>query len=448
MNAISEAPRTGTSDVLSIVLGLGQRVRRAGSIEELRFIIVNETVALAPYRQAVLWGADRGIVAVSGVATAERNTPFALWTDRLLRSIADTLQGPRALEADELSGADGAQWGEFLPAHLLAVPLRAPDGKSLGILAFARPQPWTAAETMFLAEVSETYALAWAWHDRPTLWRVLRHRFAAVRYRWWLLGAAIVVLGLVPVRLSVLAPGDVVARDPAAIRAPIEGVIDHVMIRPNDPIAAGQLLFELDTTAVRGKLEVARQALATAKAEYEQAALQSFSDLKAKAQLGILSGRIGERTADIAYLTGLLDRSHIRAPRAGVAVLDDPSEWAGRPVSIGEKVLAIADERDTELEGWLAPGDMIALPQDSPATLFLNVDPLHPVHAALRYVAYEGMLLPDGTLAHRLRAMITDPGEKPRLGLKGTIRLDSYRVPLVFWLFRRPWAVVRQTFGI
>jgi hypothetical protein len=213
-------------------------------------------------------------------------------------------------------------------------------------------------------------------------------------------------------------------------------------------VAAGQLLFELDTTVVRGKLEVARQALATARAEYEQAALQSFSDLKAKAQLGVLSGRIGERNADIAYLGGLLDRSHIKSPRAGVAVLDDPSEWVGRPVSVGEKVLAIADERDTELEGWLAPGDMIALPPDSPTTLFLNVDPLHPIRATLRYVAYESVLLPDGTLAHRLRATITDPGEKPRLGLKGTIRLDSHRVPLVYWLFRRPWAVARQTFGV
>ena len=208
------------------------------------------------------------------------------------------------------------------------------------------------------------------------------------------------------------------------------------------------MLFELDTTTVRGKLAVAEQALATAKAEYEQAALGAFSDAKAKAQLGVLSGHIGERKADIAYLGGLLARSRITAPRAGVAVLDDPSDWIGRPVAVGERVLAIADEHDTEFEGWLAPADMIDLPPDSPVTMFLNVDPIHPVHASLRYVAYESMLLPDGTLAHRLRATITDTADKPRLGLKGTVRLDSHRVPLVYWLFRRPWAVIRQTIGI
>ena len=448
MTAVAEAQRTDAGGVLSVVLGLGQRARRAGSIEELFFVMVNETVALAPYRQALLWSAMGGIVAVSGVAVPERNAPFTLWADRLLRLVAATLDGPKKLVAADFAAAEREQWGEWLPACLLAIPMRAPNGKRLGVLGFARPTAWSEAETLFLAEIAETYALAWAWHHKPGPWQTLRARFARVTYRWWLTGAAVLAVCLVPVRLSVLAPGEVVARDPAVIRSPVEGVIDKITIRPNEPVAVGQLLFELDTTAVRGKLAVAEQALTTAKAEYEQSALGAFSDVKAKAQLGILSGHIGERRADIAYLGDLLERSRINAPRAGVALLDDLSEWIGRPVAIGERVLAIADERDTELEGWLAPADMIELPPDSPATLFLNVDPIHPIHAKLRYVAYESVLLPDATLAHRLRATITDTGEKPRLGLKGTIRLDSHRVPLVYWLFRRPWAVIRQTIGI
>jgi hypothetical protein len=444
----AEAQRTATGGVLPVVLGLGQRARRAASIEELTFVMVNETVAVAPYRQAVLWSAAGGVIAVSGVAVPERNAPFTIWLDRLLRPVGATLDSPTELEAIDFAGSQRDQWEEWLPACLLVIPLRAPDGNRLGLLGFARAQPWSEAETVFLGEIAETYALAWAWHGRLGAWQSLCARFAGVRYRWWLIAAAVLAVGLAPVRLSVLAPGEVVARDPAAIRAPIEGVIDKVFILPNEHVADGQLLLEFDTTTVRGKLEVAQQALTTAKAEYEQAALQAFSDLKAKAQLGVLSGHIGERKADIGYLNGLLERSRIKAPRAGVAVLDDPSEWIGRPVSIGEKVLAVADEHDTELEGWLAPGDMIELPTDSPVILFLNVDPIHPIHAKLRYVAYESMLLPDGTLAHRLRATITDTGDKPRLGLKGTIRVDSHRVPLVYWLFRRPWAVLRQTFGI
>ena len=444
----AEAQRTAPGDVLSVVLGLGQRVRRVGSAAELAFVMVNESVALAPYRQAALWTPAGGIVAVSGVAVPERNAPFTLWLDRLLRLLAPTLDGPRKLEASDVPGTVAEQWAEWLPAHLLAIPLHAPDAKPLGVIGFARPQPWSEAETLFLAEIAETYALAWAWHHKPGPWQALRTGFHRIKHRWWLTALTVAAIGLVPVRLSVLAPGEVVARDPAAIRAPIEGVIDKVLVRPNEMVASGQLLFELDTTSVRGKLEVAQQSLTTARAEYEQAALQAFSDAKAKAQFGILAGHIGERKADIAYLTGLLERSRIKAPQAGVAVLDDPSDWVGRPVEVGEKVLSVADEHDTELEGWLAPRDMIDLPPDSPVTLFLNTDPIHPVQATLRYVAYESMLLPDGTLAHRLRAAITGPGDKPRLGLKGTLRIAGHRVPLAYWLFRRPRAVVRQTLGI
>lgn len=435
-----------TADALPVLLGLGQRARQAASIEELRFVMVNETVALAPYRQAVLAGPGGGILAVSGVAAPERNAPFTIWLARLLRSVIPSLDGPRELR--EGDAPDPAQWAEWLPPYLLVLPLRDPDHQCLGVVAFARAQPWSAAETLCLGELAETYALVWAWRDRPTLRSAIRRRVANMRYRSWVIAAALLAVAALPVRLSVLAPGEIVARDPAAIRAPIEGVIDKVLVSPNQQVAAGQLLFELDTTTVRGKLEVAEQTLTTARAAYDQASLQAFSDPKAKAELGVLAGRIGERKAEIADLAGLLERASVHAPRAGVAILDDPSDWVGRPVSVGEKVLAIADQRDAELEGWLAPGDLIDLPTGAPATLFLNVDPIHPVHAALRYVAYEGSQRPDGSFAYRLRAAITDPGARLRLGLKGTIRLDGHYVLLVYWIFRRPWAAIRQTLGI
>lgn len=91
---------------------------------------------------------------------------------------------------------------------------------------------------------------------------------------------------------------------------------------------------------------------------------------------------------------------------------------------------------------------MIDLPENGPVTLFLNVDPIHPVRARLRYVGYESLMRPDGTIAHRVRAALTPGEEGPRLGLKGTVRLDGHRVPLIYWLLRRPMAVVRQTLGM
>jgi hypothetical protein len=120
-------------------------------------------------------------------------------------------------------------------------------------------------------------------------------------------------------------------------------------------------------------------------------------------------------------------------------------------VTVGEKVMAIADPTQVEVEAWLSPADAIVLENGAPVTLFLNSDPLNPITARLSYVAYEATESPDGILAHRVRATIDDPDvtpeSAPRLGLRGTARLDGDRVPLAYWLFRRPLGVVRQWLG-
>ncbi len=446
MNAISKPAAPGEGHALAVLLGLARRAREAGGLSELQFVMANETIALASYRQAFVWSAARGLEAVSGVVAVEPGSPFTLWLERAMRSLTLACGAVRQLDRASLAPGIRASWDDFLPAHLLLLPLCTPDGVLLGALGLAREQPWSEAEIVLLDALNDAYAPVFAWHHRDSWQR--RLLLAARRTRRVPLAAALMVAaaGLLPVRLSVLAPGEIVPRDPAIIRAPLDGVVDRVAVAMNAPVAEGELLFELDTTTIRGQIAVAEKALATAQAEYEQAAQQAFYDPKAKAQLGVLAGRIAERRAERTYLASVLERSRVRAPRAGIAVVDDPTEWSGRPVSVGERVLAVADEQDTELEVWLPPQDLIALPQGAPATLFLNVDPLAPVHARLRYVAYESQPRPDGSLAYRVRATLTDAAH-PRLGYRGTVRLSGERVSLAYWLLRRPLAALRQKFG-
>jgi hypothetical protein len=47
-----------------------------------------------------------------------------------------------------------------------------------------------------------------------------------------------------------------------------------------------------------------------------------------------------------------------------------------------------------------------------------------------------------GTFAYRVRASIADKSAF-MVGAKGTARLSSERVPLVYWLLRKPLAVMR-----
>ena len=405
--------------------------------------MVNETHAMTSYRQGVLWLDGKGLSALSGVSAPEKSAPFAQWLERICRGLNTTMTASARIDPATLSVRDRDEWMEWQPPHGLWLPLTAPDGRRLGALLLARDQDWSDAEIQFLNELCHAYGHALACFvkaGRGTAWRPTR---AA-----WIAGAlAVAVAAVIPVPLTVLAPAEMVAAHPAVVRSPLDGVIDRFHIAPNAPVAEGAPLFDLDSTTLIGKLEVAEKTLATAEAEYRLSSQQAVFDPQAKSKLTVLSGRMEERAAEAEYLRGLLQRIKVKAQRAGIAVLDDPSEWIGRPVSIGERVMSVADERDTEIEAWLAVGDAVDLVPGMKFTMFLNADPLHPARATLRFAGYEAMSRPEGTVAYRLRATLAEDADKPRLGLKGTARIEAGRVALGYWLVRRPLSAIRHFVG-
>lgn len=386
-----------------------------------------------------------------------------------------------------LDAAEADEWHEWLPEFALWVPLPA-FGAGGGGLLLARDTPWSPAETALLAEWADSWSHAWSRLHKPDSasrlraltsglkhldprrvpWRTLagRMREGLRSFRWHSLPdvsrqtalnawrnrrtrytlLAIAVL-LFPVRLTVLGPGELVPASPAVIRAPLEGTIDQIFVTPNAQVKAGTKLFQLDLTTLSSKLEVAEQALATAEAEYRQAAQQAVFDTKSKSQLAVLEGRIAERKTELDYLNAQLARAQVTAPRDGIVLFDDPTEWIGKPVTIGERVMALANERDAEVEVWLALGDAIELAPGASVTLYLNAAPLSPVSAQLRYQAHEAVARPDGSFAYRVRATLHEGEEHRRIGLKGTAKLEGKRVPLIYWVMRRPIAIVRQAIG-
>jgi HlyD family secretion protein/Biotin-lipoyl like len=431
---------------LIALLGLEEHARKAANSTELGFVMVNDSRALAFYRQAALFIEGEGLKAVSGVAGIEAGAPFTLWLERIFPRLAT--DAVRQVGPEALAGADAEEWSEWLPPCALLLPLKDRDDKRLGTLLLARDEEWSEQDVALLSRASDFYGHAWAVLHRPSPITEWKQTIIAIP-KWRLkLAAGVILAMLIPVRLSVLAPAEVVAHDPAVIRSPMEGVIEKVLVRPNQSVAEGDVLFELDRTTLTGKLEVAKKALSTAQAELDQATQQAFFDPKAKGQLAIIRARIEERGAEAAQLDDLMARSQVKAPRGGVAVLDDPAEWQGRPVNVGEKVLAVASPNDVEVEAWLAPADVIELEKGGSVSLFLNADPLSPVSARLLYVTYEAIPQPDGTLGHRVRAELAKGESGPRLGLKGTARLDGHRVALIYWLARRPLAVVRNFVGL
>ncbi|MEG0557263.1 MAG: HlyD family efflux transporter periplasmic adaptor subunit [Comamonas sp.] len=435
-----------------LLLELGHRARAARSSAELGFMLVNDSRLLAPYRQACLWLSHSGVTAVSGVVEHDKNTPYAQWLNELCRFLhAQQSTQVRSVDISQLPTELAKPWNEWLGTYAVWVPLLEDVASALprGGLLLSGSHPFEAQRLPLLAEWSHIWFHAYAAlkAGQSRLWRK-SVASSAVAQKWWLkkstwaLGG-VLVLSVLPVHMSVLAQGELVAAQPVVLRAPLDGVIDQIHVQPNQIVRKGDPLFGLDEAQISSRLDVAQQALLTAEAEYRQSAQLALGDARSKAQLAALVGRIGEKRSEVQYLNDQRDRSRVLASEDGMVLFDSPIEWLGKPVQTGERVMRIARPNEVEIEAWVPVSDAIPLKQGSPVKLYLAANPMAGLEGKLRYMAYDASARPDGSYAYRMRAAMPFE-EGARIGLKGTAKLQGEWVPLAYWVLRKPWAVLRQ----
>ncbi|GAA4325742.1 hypothetical protein GCM10023144_08390 [Pigmentiphaga soli] len=442
---------------------LAARVHAARTPAELSFIFCNETRALAEYRQAALvaYGERRRtrLAAHSGLADVDANSPYALWLADVVRHVRPRLdegESPvkvMALAPAMLPAELAASWTDWLPAHVWLLSLAGPDGVSRAALLLARDTPWPtqlepATPEYQLLGAADLYGYAW-WsltERRPRWSRVLPAVSGARLLRWGLPLLALAML--IPVRDYALVQAEIVSNRSQVIASPRDGVIRRMVVPPNTPVEAGQVIAELDDTTLYNQLVVAKAALSTAQVELHQASQRAIESQTAKADLGLAEGKLRERQVDVEALGREIEQLSIRAPARGVFVYSDPDDWAGRPVQTGQRVGLLADPQALGLHAWAPVGEAVNLKPGAPMTLFLRVAPLHPALARLDYAGYEAVESPGGVASYLLRGTITggDPAYL-RIGLRGTARIVGDWTVLGYLLLRRPMAALREWFG-
>lgn len=449
-----------SSPTAADLLAYEGRLRTARSSEEIEFILVNEPFSLLHYDQAFLWKPDvlgrPALAAASGLAETDPNAPFALWFARAVsQAISVGGEAPvRVLDEADFPAAlnDGAEW---IPHHALLVPLKTPGGEPLGGLWFGRHTAFAEDEialATWLGQQSE-FAL-WAWRREQL---ALQSRIAALAPRRWralskrkklALLACIGAVLVFPVRLSALAPAEVVSRKPNPVTAPVDGVVARILVAPNQSVRAGTPLVEIDDTATRNRLLVAQKTLDVARADLTRAAGKAFADDASKSELQLLDSRVRERTAELAYLTELLARLRLQAPADGIALFADAEEWRGRPVQVGERIMTVADPGQVVLTIYVSPDDAIALDPGAEVKMYLNISPLASYDAIVMQASYETGTSPEGHPAYIVRAAFAAGETPPRLGLKGTAKIYAERVPLIYYLLRKPLRTLRHAVGV
>lgn len=407
-------------------------------------MLVNETAELIPYRQAVLWQKDVArIEAVSGVVKPEQNSPYALWLTSVLKQIdrSENARQPASFTATDLAPELAKDWAEWLPEHGLWMPLFAPSGVRY-VLALFREEAWNEAEIHLLSYLAEAYGHAFSLGEAASPSIPWQDRLRARRTQL-IIGGLLLLALFFPIRQSVLAEAEVIPRQPHLVRAPLEGVVETFYVKPNEIVKVGQKLFSLDRAELRSRLEVASEKRDIAQTEYLQTTQQAMLDPTVKHELAGLKSKWQQESAEVDYVRTLLHRCDVNATMEGVTVFDDPNDWLGRPVTQGEKILAVSDPKSVELEIRLPMEDLIVLEAGDEVLFFSNITPHHPLEARLNYFSYRASPTPSDVMAYRLKATFAEKEELPRLGYHGTAKLYGTRRPFILWLLRKPIQTLR-----
>ncbi|MDH4559727.1 HlyD family secretion protein [Pseudomonas sp. BN411] len=437
-----------------LLLGLAalrDRALAADSLNALAFSIANDPYALLRCHQALVLaqrGEDLELLCVSGLARPSEDSPYLVWLRRASRWLAGQLPDatPRWLGRDAVEPPEDIAegWAEWWPSGIWCIPLHDRDGKRLGLVLFLLEAP--PAETLLplLDGLWQTWAHCWAafgGQRRLLAWRPSKRQLLVAL-------AVAGALMLIPVRQTALAPAEIVSRQAEIVSSPIDGVIERMQVRPNQPVEAGTLLLSLDETTLKSRAEVLGKEVAVADAELMAASQRAFDNPQSKSELTLLNGRAQQRRAELAAVQAQLQRTRVRSPRAGVAVFSDPNDWLGKPVVTGERILQVADPAQPAMLIQLPVADAIALEPGAEVTLFLTAYPLSPLKGEVLETSYQARANDEGVVAYRLLASVEGQPEHARLGLHGTAKLYGERVVLGYYLLRRPFAALRAWTGL
>jgi hypothetical protein len=442
---------------ISILLQLEQNCRNCNSYEELLYLIVNETRGLIKYDQSLLLESTINnrfkTVAVSDIQVVDRTVPFI----QLVESIAkhsfhtDKFKDVRYIKHDDIDHKELSKLREYSPPHILYIPIKFKknDVEVNYILLLFRQKPYINNEEAVAKHLSLSYAhFIFAWQKISLKELIQKSKLSSKHL--WITFAVVFFTMLLPVHMSVLAPVQVEPKDPFIVTSPLNGAIKKIYVEPNEKVSNNFLLIDIEDSEFQSDYSVAERSYEVAQARLHTANQGSFFDVKQKSTLASLKTEMELKKAEVEFSKKQLQKTKIYSKKSGVVIINNPKEWEGKPVVIGERILQIADEKSIELTIMLPVKEAVFLEKGAKVKVFFDNDPLYSWDANVTHISYIPTQTPEQILSYKIVADFNELDLNtsiPSIGTRGMAKIYSNKVTLFFYLFRRPITALRQWIG-
>lgn len=429
---------------------LGQKAMKAENRESLIFVILNDTIQMIHYDRALLWDltfSKPKLLGISGESKINNHSPqVKQWT----KSVENIVEPSRAQIISFTNSLDENEQGSSKKITMLWIPIAAHGKQALGLWLelwntgkdSTPPKEMVKLLINFLVPV---YGIAWEKYSKGFDVSKLNLK----KWSCYLLAVSVITLAFViKIPLRIVAPCEIVAKDSILITAPLEGIIENIAVNPGDYVNKGDELFHYDREAPLQGLEVARKQVEILISEIKRASTLGFNDPKVLKDLAILTVKLEKEKLNLELAEYYASQLDVKAPEAGVVMLDNPDEWRGNPVKIGEKVLAISDPDKSKIRMWIPEGDNVAIDPEKSVKIYLNISPETSYSASLTYIANESFISEKGVSSFISEADWRRKPKEIRFGLKGTAVLYGEKVSLLYYVIRKPWAYLRDVLGM
>lgn len=438
---------------------LSTELLAAEDLKQLYFRLLNRSISLCSYKRAVLFKVDgkrARFLAVSGKSGVDAYSEMVEKWESLASSLSDK-ENPQLLNEGAFPDQEVDKWN-FISDHtndlsVYWVPIK-PWGKTKYALWFERweQEEWTERDLQLLSLVGVSAKSAFERLEPETLCRRMKDRI----FSWHRFLVVIVFLLAVllswRVPLRVVAPCEIIPEDPFIVTAPLSGVISEVAVESGDKVNEGSPLFYYDPRVITEELKIAQQQVNVLQTTMMNTELKALDSAKAKAELSILDYRLKQENIRLKMAEYRASKLNVRAEISGSIIVDNPDEWRGRPVEVGQKVLMVVDPQNINLRIWLPEADNVNFSNSTKVKVLLNAFPDDSLNAHLKYVAQSVSVSPEGVpsvMAEGTFADLADRAdEKLRIGLKGSAVLYGDKVSVAYWVLRKPWASARRIMGI
>nr|WP_010130154.1 HlyD family secretion protein [Microbulbifer agarilyticus] len=450
---------------LNSFLALEKKLRQAANVAQVAQIACSDSQFLLNFDTCLFFSGSRLTLTAASNVSAVDNT--ACDTQRWQKLVRENIQqsldkGPLEVaipspppidrqhvdpqHTDSQENNKAAASGQLM----VLMPLDAPDNAysrkrpDLGCIALLRRHPLSPQELEVFRELAAAV--------RQALLALRGTKSFSLR-RWiqrrpLIFAAAIIAVSLLPVRQSVLAPASLAAIEPRIVSARTDGVIRTIDVPPNARVDNTQLLFTLEDAEVTAEIDRVQQEIALYSERLRMARQYNFQQTAAGYKLAQAETDLFIRKLDLEFQHSQLEKTRIRAPSSGVAIYTDPAAWIGRRIRAGEKVMEIVQPNARRIQIDLPTSDAIALPETARVMFYAESNPLTPIAG---HLTYHSLLTSEGEnqpASYRLLAAIEQDQPHIRINTRGHARIYGARVPLVYYLLRKPISTARRWLGV